>query len=306
MEKIIPKVSIVVPTYNRDFFLKECLNSIIAQKYSNLEIVVSDDNSTDNTFLIVKEFQTKFNFIKYVKNDKYPKGPNGNKNNGLDYITGDIVCIFDDDDIMLDGALKLMVKKILEGYDIVLANCIRSDNNRFAGIGFEYSREIDYKEYLCGKMQGEFLFLFKENILRDKRFDTDIYGGESTLWKGLFINRKIFYIHKAVRLYRIHPNSVIHNIFNNSYKVMLNYERDIEYYGEYTKENCPCYLAATYKNLSYFAKISGNLQKSFISIFKSIRLCPSYKNSYIMLIAIFLPKQIIPLLSKFRVWLKNR
>ena len=305
MGKNNPKVSIVVPTYNRVNYLKECLESIINQNYANLEIIVSDDNSTDNTEEMVKEYIKKHPFIKYVKNKKYPKGPNGNKNNGLDYAIGEIIGIFDDDDIMLNGAINLMVEKIRESYDIVVGNCIRSDNNEFSGKGFKKSQEIKYQDYLCGKMSGEFWSLFKKEVLGNKRFDTDIYGGESTLWRGLFKNKRIYYIHKAVRWYRIHSESVIHQNIYNAKKLIINYERDIEYYGKEMKEYCPCYLATIYKGAAYFAKLSGNLKKAFDYVNKSIKLCPSYKGAYVMFIVNFLPKQIIPFLTKIRVNLKK-
>ncbi|WP_458699896.1 glycosyltransferase family 2 protein [Sulfurospirillum sp. 1307] len=92
-----PIVSIIVPTYNRANYLKECLDSIINQNYPNLEIVITDDNSTDDTEKVCKTYIEKYDYIKYVKNKKYPQGPNGNKNNGLDYCTGEIIGIFDDD-----------------------------------------------------------------------------------------------------------------------------------------------------------------------------------------------------------------
>ena len=305
MGKNYPKVSIVVPTYNRADYLKECLESIINQNYPNLEIIVSDDNSTDNTEGLVKEYIKKYPYIKYIRNIKYPKGPNGNKNNGLDYVNGEIIGIFDDDDFMLENAINLLVNKINEGYDMVIANCIRSDNNEFSGIGLNKSQEIYYKDYLCGKMSGEFWSLFKKAILGNKRFDIDIFGGESTLWRGLLKNIKIFYIHKAVRWYRIHPGSITHKNINNSSKVIINYERDIEYHGEDMKKYCPCYLATIYKGAAYFAKLSGNLKKAFNYVNESIKLCPSYKGAYIMLIVNFLPKQIIPLLTKIRIKLKK-
>ena len=154
-------------------------------------------------------------------------------------------------------------------------------------------------------MSGEFWILFKKEVLGNKRFDTDIYGRESTLWRGVFINKKIYYIHKAVRWYRIHPNSVIHQNVFNAKKLIVNYERDIEYYGKYMKEHCPCYLATIYKGAAYFAKLSGNIKKAFKYINESISLCPSYKGAYVMFIVNFLPKQLIPFLTQIRLKLKK-
>jgi len=308
--KIYPKLSIVVPTYNRENYLKECLDSIINQNYPNLEIIVTDDNSTDNTENICKEYIKNFSYIKYVKNTKYPKGPNGNKNNGLDHCTGEIIGIFDDDDTMVEGALKLMIDKLLEGYDVVMGNCKiisnRWDNGRFSGIGLYKDGEVDWKDYLCGKISGEYWIIFKKEVLGDKRFDTDLYGGEGTLWRGMLKGKKIYYIHKAVRNYRINENSVTHQMIEKANKAIKNYERDIKYYGNEMKKYCPCYLASIYKGASYFAKLSGQYKKGFKYIFESIKLCPKLKSSYIMLIVLFLPKVIVPYLSKIRVYLKEK
>ena len=304
-----PKVSIIVPTYNREGYLKECLKSIINQNYPNLEIVVTDDNSTDNTENVVKEYIKKYPFIQYVKNSKYPKGPNGNKNNGLDNVTGDIIGIFDDDDILVENSLNMMVSKLLEGYDMVMGNCKilsnRGDNGMFAGKGLSKSQEVNWIDYLCGKISGEYWSIFKKEILGNRRFDTDLYGGEGTLWRGIMKGKKIYYIHKAVRIYRINDNSVMQNTIKKADIVIKNYERDIEYYGDDMKKYCPCYLATIYKGASYFAKLASNYKKGFKYLFKSIKLCPKYTTSYVMLIVMFLPKNFIPYLTKFRVFLKG-
>ncbi len=306
-----PKLSIIVPTYNRANCLKECLKSIINQNYPNLEIIITDDNSTDNTKEVAEEYIQKYPFIKYTKNTKYPKGPNGNKNNGLDYVTGDIIGIFDDDDTMIKDALKIMTDKLIIGnYDMIIGNCRiisnRYDNGDFSGVGFDKDCEIDWKEdVLCGKMGGEFWSIFKKEILNNKRFDTDLYGGEGTLWRGIMKNKKIYYIHKAVRNYKINENSVMHNMIDKADKAIKNYERDIEYYGKEMEKYCPCYLATIYKGAAYFAKLSNQYKKSFKYIFKSISLCPKYISAYIMLVVNFLPKNFIPFLTKIKVYFKK-
>ena len=303
-----PKLSIVVPTYNRENYLQECLDSIINQNYPNLEIVITDDNSTDGTEEFCKDYIKSYPFIKYVKNIKYPQGPNGNKNNGLDYCSGEIIGIFDDDDTMVNGALKLMVEKLLEGYDVVMGNCKivsnRRDNGKFAGLGLNEDCEVDWKDYMCGKISGEYWSIFKKEILDNKRFDIDLYGGEGTLWRGMLKGKKIYYLHKAVRNYRINEESVIHNMVNKSDKAIKNYERDIEYYGDDMSKICPCYLASIYKGASYYAKLSSQYKKGFLYILKGVRLCPKLKSLYVMFVVMFMPKSIVPLLSKIRVFFK--
>lgn len=303
-----PKLSIIVPTYNREDYLQECLDSIISQDYPNLEIVITDDNSSDNTENVCKKYIEKYPFIAYVKNEKYPQEPNGNKNNGLDYATGEILGIFDDDDTLVENVLTMMVNKIIEGYDIVMGNCkiisSRKDNGSFSGKGLEKSGEVQYKKYLCGEISGEYWSVFKKDILGDRRFDVDLYGGEGTLWRGMLKNRKIFYIHKAVRNYKINEVSVTHNMIDKADMAIKNYERDIEYYGKEMQEECPCYLASIYKGAAYFAKLSTQYKKGFKYIFNSLNLCVK-KDTIIMLIVMFVPKSFVPFLSKMRVKMKE-
>ena len=301
-----PKVSIIVPTYNRVSMLSACLDSIIAQNYPNLEIVVTDDNSTDDTKQCVKLYIQKYPWIRYVKNTRYPSGPNGNKNNGLDHATGEIIGIFDDDDTMVEDVLKMMVDKIEEGYDIVMGNCrivsIRRDNGTFSGKGLTQSGEVNWRDYLCGKIYGEYWSLFKKELLGEKRFDTDLYGGEGTLWRGMLKEAKIFYFHQAVRNYTIggHGN-ISDKMVKKASIVIKNYERDILYHGDEMKRNCPCYLATIYKGAAYYAKLSSQYTKGFCYIAKSIVLCPRYFAPYLMFAVMFLPKKIIPILSDIRI-----
>ncbi|WP_458699895.1 hypothetical protein ACKGJI_08690 [Sulfurospirillum sp. 1307] len=203
----------------------------------------------------------------------------------------------------------MMVDKLLEGYDVVMGNCKiisnRWDNGKFSGLGLEKSGEVDWKDFLCGKISGEYWSIFKQEILGNKRFDIDLYGGEGTLWRGMLRHRKIYYFHKAVRNYRINENSVTHNMIEKADKAIINYERDIEYYQNEMKLYCPCYLATIFKGAVYFAKLSNQYKKGFSYLLTSIKLCPKYKGSYVMLIVMFLPKKIVPFLSKVKVYLKR-
>lgn len=303
-----PKLSIVVPTYNRRDYLQECLDSIIMQNYLNLEIIITDDNSTDDTQEVCKKYIQHYPYIKYVKNEKYPKGPNGNKNNGLDHCSGELIGIFDDDDTLNEGAFEVMISKIMDGYSVVMGNCKivsnRKDNGSFAGHGLNESGVVEYKKFLCGEIAGEYWTIFKRDLLGSKRFDTDLYGGEGTLWREILKNANIYYIHKAVRNYRIHETSVTHNMTLKADKAIINYERDIEYHGDDMRRECPCYLASIYKGAAYFAKLSSQHKKAFEYIFKSFGLCFRV-DAFIMFIVLFLPKNIVPLLSKIRVYLKT-
>ncbi len=286
-------VSIVVPTYNRKVYLKECLESLLNQTYKNIEIIVSDDGSTDGTVEFMNEMVDQYENIKFVQNRKYPKGPNGNKNNGLDFVNSEVVGILDDDDTLVPHAIEVMIEKMNEGYDVVMTNCIRSDNGEFSGYGLTQNREVDPKEYLCGKIGGEFWSLFKRSLLGQKRFDVDIYGGEGLVWKELLTQAKIFYIHQGLRIYRIHPQSVMHKTFENAKEVLRGYERDIEHNKDKLLRWCPCHLAYIYTTTALFAKMGGEMKKALNFLLEANHICKKQKRIYVMFMAIFLPKSFI-------------
>jgi glycosyltransferase involved in cell wall biosynthesis/ubiquinone/menaquinone biosynthesis C-methylase UbiE len=107
------KVSVIIPTYNRAHFLPRCLDSILRQTYSNLEVIVVNDGSNDNTDEIIRPYLYK---IKYLKKE------NGGKstalNRGLEEATGEYVWIFDDDDIALPRKLEMDIRMLQRQEDI--------------------------------------------------------------------------------------------------------------------------------------------------------------------------------------------
>ncbi len=98
------KVSVIIPTYNRAKFLPNAVRSIINQKYSNIEIIIVDDGSSDNTQAVVNSLQAKYSNIIYCHN-KRTKGPSGARNTGIIKSSGDYISFLDSDDTWLDGNL---------------------------------------------------------------------------------------------------------------------------------------------------------------------------------------------------------
>ncbi len=98
------KVSVIIPTYNRAKFISSAVRSIIDQKYSNIEIVIVDDGSNDNTQAVVHSLKEKYSNIIYCHNER-TKGPSGARNTGIIKSSGDYVSFLDSDDTWLDGHL---------------------------------------------------------------------------------------------------------------------------------------------------------------------------------------------------------
>ena len=96
--KVDNLVSVVLPTRNRSTYLKDSLQSVINQTYEDLEVVVVDDASTDDTKQLLESFQAKDCRIRYICNEN-PGGASAARNTGIKHARGTFIAFQDDDDI---------------------------------------------------------------------------------------------------------------------------------------------------------------------------------------------------------------
>lgn len=111
----LPKISVVIPTYNAAQYLPAALESTLGQDYKNLEIVVVDDGSADNTAEIVGRYGK---FVEYIRLENNGGGPARPRNIGIRAASGDYISLFDSDDLMLPGKLKEEAEFLSEYKDI--------------------------------------------------------------------------------------------------------------------------------------------------------------------------------------------
>ena len=116
-----PKISVIIPIYNCEKFIKECLSSLIEQTFKNFEIICINDGSTDNTLKILKEFKELDNRI-YVFNQNNT-GPGIARNVGMNKSKGEYLIFLDSDDIFKKTMLEELYIKIKENdSDVVVCN----------------------------------------------------------------------------------------------------------------------------------------------------------------------------------------
>lgn len=150
-----PTVSVIIPTYNRAQLIAMAIDSVLAQTYKDLEIIVVDDSSTDNTEELVKGFIKRDNRIKYIKHD-INKGGAEARNTGIKNARGDYVAFLDSDDMWVSEKLERQINIFEENDDIALvySNFIRvNDAGEHIGLG------IKPKTIISG-------FIFREILLR--------------------------------------------------------------------------------------------------------------------------------------------
>lgn len=104
-----PLVSIIIPSFNQGQFIKETIESVLNQDYKNIELIVMDGGSTDNTLKILKSYKSKFKWV-----SKKDKGQADAINKGLKMARGQILGYLNSDDYLLPGSISEVVK-VLEG-----------------------------------------------------------------------------------------------------------------------------------------------------------------------------------------------
>lgn len=105
------KVSVIIPVYNVEPYISECLASVVDQTYSDLEIIIVDDCSTDRSYDICQKFAEKDPRILLLKNE-INSGVSFSRNRALKIVTGDFVCMIDSDDWVENNYIELMLKNI--------------------------------------------------------------------------------------------------------------------------------------------------------------------------------------------------
>lgn len=109
MNELSPLVSIIIPVYNVELYLREALESITNQTYHNLEIIIVNDGSTDNSQRIIDMFAVE-NSNRIIVVTQKNKGLSDARNTGLNYVNGKYIYFFDSDDILKNNAIEKLVK----------------------------------------------------------------------------------------------------------------------------------------------------------------------------------------------------
>lgn len=215
-----PLISIIVPIYNSDKYLNQCIDSIINQTYANLEIILINDGSTDMSDAICQEYIAKDNRIIYMQQSN--SGVSAARNRALDLINGYYVAFVDSDDYISPNFIKDLYEAII-GKDISICAFQRDLNKTLiphtVGKSFALSRNDLYTYILCDNRIGGYLCnkLFSATIIKNNnlRFDKDISIGEDMAWIANYLNFALTgqYICNLNYYYRSNPTSALQNMY---------------------------------------------------------------------------------------------
>lgn len=198
MIKTNAKVTIIVPVYNVEKYLRKCLDSLINQTYENLEIIVIDDGSTDSSGKICDEFSKKDDRVIAIHQKN--AGVSVARNVGLDRMSGDYVTFVDSDDYLELNAIERFLEMMInEKADIVIAEATTFFKDRTVyypnKVAEEYSTELIKEKILMDKLGNHVATKFYEVELWEKiRFPAKLVYEDFYVLPSVCVNaKKIIY-----------------------------------------------------------------------------------------------------------------
>ena len=182
----IPTVSVIMPSYNCERYIETAINSVISQTFTDWELIILDDGSTDSTLQIIERLADSDERIISAPNEKN-MGVARTRNRGLDICRGKYIAFLDSDDVWRADKLKMQIKKAEEnGAGLAYSSyaIINSDGNT-AKKDYKVPEKIDFTELLKENYVGCSTALVSRAALGEKRFLTDYYHEDYVLWLGL-------------------------------------------------------------------------------------------------------------------------
>lgn len=210
------KITVIVPVYNVENYLEKCLDSLINQTYKNLEIIVINDGSIDNSGEICQEYAQKDNRIVYI--EKENGGQAEARNIGLDRMTGSYVTFVDSDDWVEVDYVETLYKKITEYQaDIAVGNYYSFNQTEgmyyFHIFGDSYYEKVYdnvsiFENLYESQDMKKFAFIFpwgklyKASLLDDLRFDNGKLAEDAYLNQKIYLlAERIVYLNKGLYAY---------------------------------------------------------------------------------------------------------
>lgn len=244
-----PLVSIIVPIYNVDKYLLRCLNSISRQTYSNIEVLLINDGSTDNCAAIMDEFVQKDN--RFVAFHLSNHGVSAARNYGLQHMTGEYVTFIDSDDLVDCNYVENLYNALIET-NTQMSTCLAYECNedidsykcqeqQFEIKHIKVDEEYDYTQsYVRFSVWGA---LYSKKLLKNLEFATDLYVGEDAVFSANILSRcnSYAFVNQKLYVYMIYEQSASHGIYNEKKKTEIyaaqRIEKIYENYPQKFKQN---------------------------------------------------------------------
>lgn len=234
-------VSIVVPVYNQEKYIEQCIESILRQTYTNFECILVDDGSTDNSPQICDKYAKKDSRIKVIHKKNH--GVSSARKDGYELASSEYICFLDSDDFLADDFVKIMIEKMLEtDSDVCSCSHFQYDNGNVITNTYEFpnlviGKDKIFDEYLLpiiGKIYADgyknypgYIWgkMYRKSLISDECFPSEReFFPEDDLFH-LYISKKInkaVFISDKLVYYRVNETSFTHAYRKNIWQLCKN------------------------------------------------------------------------------------
>lgn len=225
-------ISVIVPIYKVEPYLRQCINSILSQTYENLDILLIDDGSPDKCGEICEEYARIDHRIRVFHTDN--KGLSAARNLGLQEAKGEYIGFVDSDDWLEPEMYEILLRRLEESGTSISAGAVWSeykDRKEIYSISDSiYSGTEAIHALICSLSNGVWNKLYKKGCWTDIRFpDNHLYEEIATLYKVILKANSLSCVPKPLYHYRMREGSIVHTKSKESIKDYWN-----AFYGRYS------------------------------------------------------------------------
>lgn len=275
-----PILSIIVPVYNGQNYLTECLESIVSNDISQVEILLINDGSTDDSIKIIKKFSKKYSQITYY--DRKNNGVSSSRNFGLRKSKGKWIWFIDCDDLIQKGSLKRIINFLTStNLDIFIFQYIEFENSKeiiFSNLDYN-SKKIDQYNAMKTLIDSRYATfpwnkIFKKSLFSNIYFPIDRNFTEdmAIMYKIYEKASSIFITSNCFYFYRQRNNSLVHTISREKLKAsaLSHYEMATFFEQKYPKLLPKLKQETVISIISYFHRLSLYEIRENVNLYKYI------------------------------------
>lgn len=205
------KLSVIIPVYNTEKYLKKCLDSLVNQTYKNIEIVIINDGSPDNSDKIIKKYKKEYpKIINYITQDNH--GQSYARNVGIEKSTGDLITFVDSDDYIENNMYNDMIDILKrEKTDLVICDMsLEQKGKKTIMSNTDFKSLFECPVSVCNK-------IMKRELIKDLKFIEGVWYEDYNFFTKVCLRNPSYSLcKKPLYNYQIHDNSTMNN--NNSLK----------------------------------------------------------------------------------------
>lgn len=309
------KVSVVVPVYNVEKYLDKCLTSLVNQTLKDIEIIVVNDGTKDNSQDIIDKYAKKYKNIKSYK--KTNGGLSSARNYGIKKCTGKYIAFLDSDDYVEHDMYELLYNKAISGdFDVTVCNLNYVYDNYTKKASSNLKKDITTKEEIKKSMINIYPVAWNK-LYKKELFDNNIFFKEGVWYEdveflyrlypyinsiGVTNNYSINYVQREGAITKTFDDRVFHYVEN--WNGILKFYKEKKLYEEYKKEIEYCYvryLYATFINVASnftdkelynkaVVEAQHNIKENFPNYRKNKYFYKSLKGIYLLLFNKYIAK----------------